>query len=194
MGCNNKFYWKQNNTHKKGRYNVIIYLQAIESPDDKHKFEILYHAYRGLMFRIAKEILKDEQDAEDAVHTAFVTIAENMQKIEEPLCPKTKGYIVIIVESKSIDLYRRKQKNAKVLPLEEELVGSATAYEDSYAISRCISLLPSQDKYILLLKYEYGYDNREIAKILNISQSSAIKRIQRAKQKLEKICAEEGLL
>lgn len=173
---------------------MIVYLQMIDTPEEKHKFEILYQEYRGLMFRIAKGILRDEHDAEDAVHTAFVSIAENIQKIDEPICPKTKGYIVIIVESKSIDLYRRKQKNAKVLPLEDEIVGPATVYEDSYAISRCISLLPSQDKHILLLKYEYGYDNREIAKILNISQASAIKRIQRAKQKLERICAEEGLL
>lgn len=173
---------------------VIAYLQMMETPEEKHKFEILYQEYRGLMFRIAKGILHSDEDAEDAVHTAFVSVAENIGKIDEPICPKTKGYIVIIVESKAIDLYRRKQKNARVLPLEEEIVGPATAYEDSYSICRCISLLPAQDKRILLLKYEYGYDNRQIAKMLNISQASAIKRIQRAKQKLEKICAEEGLL
>ncbi len=173
---------------------VIAYLQMMETPEEKHKFEILYQEYRGLMFRIAKGILHSVEDAEDAVHTAFVSIAENIQKIEEPICPKTKGYIVIIVESKAIDLYRRKQKYANVLPLEEEIVGFAIQHEGSYAISHCISLLPAQDRHILLLKYEYGYSNQEIAKILNITQAGAIKRIQRAKQKLEIICAEEGLL
>ena len=61
---------------------MIIYLQMIDAPEDKHKFEILYMKYRGLMFYIANQILTNKQDAEDAVHTAFVSIAENIQKID----------------------------------------------------------------------------------------------------------------
>ena len=57
---------------------MIIYLQMIDAPEDKHKFEILYTEYRGLMFYIANQILNNKQDAEDAVHTAFVSIAENI--------------------------------------------------------------------------------------------------------------------
>lgn len=172
---------------------MIAYLQMIDTPEDKHKFEILYREYLGLMFSIAKGILHNEEDAEDAVQTAFVSIAENIGKIEEPMCPKTKGYIAIIVESKAIDLYRRKQKHANVLPLDEEIASIAVQYEGSYTISRCISLLPPRDRHILLLKYEYGYNNREISKILHITQANAIKRVQRAKEKLEKLCEEEGL-
>lgn len=36
--------------------------------------------YRGLMYHVAYEILHNEQDAEDAVHHAFVKIAENIKK------------------------------------------------------------------------------------------------------------------
>lgn len=172
---------------------MIIYLQMIDAPEEKHKFEILYTKYRGLMFYIANGILNNEQDAEDAVHTAFVSIAENIQKIEDPLCPKTKGYIVTIVENKAIDMYRRKQRLPQAL-FEEETAGLSVAYDGADAVARCFSLLPAQARQILLLKYRYGYDNREIAKILNISEANAIKRIQRAKQKLEELCLEEGLL
>ena len=172
---------------------MIIYLQMIDAPEEKHKFEILYTKYRGLMFYIANGILNNEQDAEDAVHSAFVSIAENIQKIEDPLCPKTKGYIVTIVENKAIDMYRRKQRLPQAL-FEEETVGLSVAYDGADAVARCFSLLPAQARQILLLKYRYGYDNREIAKILNISEANAIKRIQRAKQKLEELCLEEGLL
>ena len=45
-----------------------------------------------------------------------------------------------------------------------------------------------------MLRYRYGYTAREIAKMLNISEANANKRIQRAKEKLENICNEEGLL
>ncbi len=172
---------------------MIVYLQMIDTPEEKHKFEVIYEAYRGLMFYIANRILHNELDAEDAVHTAFVAIAENLQKIDEPLCPKTKGYIVTIVESKAIDLYRRKQRHPQ-LSLDEEYTGPAVAYDGPYAITKCLSRLPAQYKHILLLKYHYGYDNHEIAKMLNISEANAIKRIQRAKQKLEILCKEEGVL
>lgn len=59
---------------------MIIYLQMLETPEEKSKFEQLYLEYKGLMFHVAYEILHNEQDAEDAVHQAFVKIAENIKK------------------------------------------------------------------------------------------------------------------
>ena len=171
----------------------MIYLQMIESREDKHKFEILYQKYRGLMFYIANHILNHPQDAEDAVHTAFVAIAEHIGKIGDINCPKTKAYVVTIVESKAIDIYRRKQRNKEVA-LEDDIIGIPVSYDGPNAIAGCIARLPGQYRDILMLKYRYGYTNREIAQILHISEGNAIKRIQRAKQKLNALCVEEGAL
>ena len=60
---------------------MIIYLQMIESDEDKSKFEQLYIMYKGLMFHVAMKILKNEFDAEDAVHQAFLSLIENLKKI-----------------------------------------------------------------------------------------------------------------
>ena len=90
---------------------MVIYLQMIDTPDDRSKFEQIYLEYRGLMFHVANEILHNEQDAEDAVHQAFVNVAKNMEKIGSPNCPKTKGYVVTIAENKAIDLYRRRKRH-----------------------------------------------------------------------------------
>ena len=70
---------------------MLIYLQMIESPEDKHKFEIIYEKYRDMLFAIANDILHNEHDAEDAVHFGFVKLAENISKIGDPDCPKTGG-------------------------------------------------------------------------------------------------------
>ena len=59
---------------------MLIYLQIIETEDDKSKFEEIYMAYRGLMYHIAYERLRHEQEAEDAVHHVFVKIAENIKE------------------------------------------------------------------------------------------------------------------
>ena len=72
---------------------------------------------------------------------------KNIQKIDEPMCPKTRGYIVTIVEGRAIDMYRRKQRHPKY-QLEEETAGMTVTYDDANVITRCISLLPVQDRQI----------------------------------------------
>ena len=69
---------------------MLIYLQMIDGPEDRSKFEQLYLAYRGLMYFIAESILGNEQDAEDAVHDAFVSVAKNISKIADPERAKPK--------------------------------------------------------------------------------------------------------
>lgn len=172
---------------------MLVYIQMIDGPEEKDKFECLYLKYRDLMFYIANKILQNQQDAEDAVHAAFLSIAENMEKISSPTCPKTKGYIVTITENKAIDLYRKKKRHPKALLL-EETAGLEVSYEGSHAIAHCFARLSARDRDILMLRYRYGYTAREIAKMLNLSEANANKRIQRAKEKLEKLCKEEGLL
>ena len=58
---------------------MIIYLAAIDAPEDRDTFVTLYETYRNLMFHVAHQILRNEADAEDAVHDAFVTVAEKIQ-------------------------------------------------------------------------------------------------------------------
>ena len=67
---------------------MMIYLQTIDTAEDRSKFEQLYEQYKQLMFYTAFQILKRPQDAEDAVHHAFLSIAENISKISDPDCPK----------------------------------------------------------------------------------------------------------
>lgn len=54
---------------------MLAYMSLMDSADDKSKFERVYQSYKGLMFYTANRILNNPQDAEDAVHTAFVKIA-----------------------------------------------------------------------------------------------------------------------
>lgn len=171
---------------------MLVYLQMIETPQQQSDFEKIYLTYRGLMFHVANNILQNAEDAEDAVHNAFVAIAENMEKIEEPVCPKTKGYVVTIVESKAIDIYRKKSRHPH-LTLCEEVIGITVDPFAGEGIGRCFARLPAQSRHILLLKYRYGYTNRELAHLLRLSEANVIKRTQRAKEKLAQLCKEEGI-
>lgn len=93
---------------------MLIYLQMIETAEDQSKFEHIYKEYRKLMFRVALKYLKHEQDVEDAVHHAFVKIAENIKDVE-PVSPKTRQYVVTIVENRAMDVLRMHSKHP-ILP------------------------------------------------------------------------------
>lgn len=176
-----------------GGMSMMIYLQTIETGEDKTKFEQIYAEYRGLMFHVAYEVLHNEENAEDATHQAFVRIAENIRKIDMPVCPKTRSYVVTIVEHEAIDQYRR-IKRRRTVPLTDELHGIEVAYDGENALAACILKLPARYREMILLRYHHGYSVREIAEILGLSLPTAIKLNQRAKNKLKEICRKEGIL
>lgn len=172
---------------------MLICLQMIDDPARKADFEQVYHRYRQAMYRRAYRILGNEQDAEDAVHEAFIAIAKNFEKISSPKCHKTRSFVVTIVENKAIDIYRKKQRQAHIGLTEAKDVVHEDVHTDN-ALANCLLRLPENYRTVLLLKYEYGLSTREIARTLNISQANVSKRIERAKAALAVLCEEEGLL
>ncbi len=171
---------------------MFLYIQSIETAQGRAKFEALYLRYRDMMFHLANRILNNDRDAEDAVHNAFLYLVEHLEKIEDLECPKTRAYIVTIVESKAIDIYRRKSRHPN-LPLEEAELGWQPDLSQASAIARCFSRLPQRYRHALLLKYSQGYSDQEIAKLLYITPANAAKLVYRAKQRLDIICKEEGI-
>ena len=172
---------------------MLIYLQILESPEEKSILEQIYLEYRGLMYHVAYEILHNDQDAEDAVHQAFVKIVENIKKIDDPVCPKTQNYVVTIVENKAIDLYRANKRKNSSLYL-DEISGIEVEATRVHGLAACMAKLTPRYRQIILLKYYHGFSCKEIAKQLDITEANAIKLDQRAKNKLLQICREEGVL
>ena len=99
---------------------LMIYLSAIETPEEKIKFEELYYRYRGFMLKAVKRVLRGDQDAEDAVHNAFLSIARNMKILPEMDSPKLKGFLYIVAEHKAIDILRERKRRENEEPLDEE--------------------------------------------------------------------------
>lgn len=74
---------------------LFIYLSMIDSPEDSDKFTEIYNKYKSIMHHVAFRILKNTQDAEDAVHEAFLKLAKNISKIGDVSCKKTQTFLVI---------------------------------------------------------------------------------------------------
>ena len=164
---------------------MLIYLQTLETPDEKAKFEALYRTYCGLMVAVAMKLLGNRADAEDAVHQAFLSILKNMDKISQVDCLKTKSYVVIITEHKALDLLRARKK---ILPrdFEEEPIGVTIPPPGEDELAAALAKLPARYREILLLHYHHGYSRKELAQMLELSYVAVQQLLWRAKDALRK--------
>lgn len=167
-------------------------MSMIDSDEDKDLFEGLYLKYRKHMKYIALQILGDEYLAEDAVHNAFLKIITHLEKFHKIDCQETKNLIVIFIRSTSIDLYRkRKREFEQIDTLDQDIPTEADFSALNVAdILSAIKTLPEIYRDVLLLKVEYEYTDREIAKILGIKTDTVSKRLERARRQLKKLLGE----
>ena len=60
---------------------LVFYLAALDSDDDKNKFEYIYHKYYRFMLHTAAGIIKNPTLAEDAVHETFVQLLRGIDTL-----------------------------------------------------------------------------------------------------------------
>ncbi len=171
---------------------MLIYPQMIESGEDRSTFIAIYKKYKNLMFYVANEILRDEHDAEDAVHHAFLSILNHLSKISEIDCPKTRSYVVTIVERKAIDLLRGRKHEAGV-EYNDAITGVEVHLPGDHGLADAMAKLPVQYRQVLLLCYDDGYSVREIGKMFGKSPAAVQKMIERAKKDLRVLLEEDGV-
>ena len=164
---------------------MLLYLETLETADEKAKFEALYRTYCGLMVAVAMKIVGNRPDAEDAVHQAFLAVLKNLDKISDVDCLKTRSYIVIITENKAIDLLRARKKT---LPrdFEEEPLGIQIPSPGEDPLADALARLPARYREILLLHYHHGYGRKELAQMLELSYAAVQQLLWRAKDALRK--------
>lgn len=167
---------------------MLIYLQALDSPEDRTRFEALYTAYRGLMFHTANRILQNPQDAEDAVHQAFLSLAEH--SLPPELGPRARCLAATVAERKAIDLYRAKRRHPAA-ELEEDIPGCEAPPSDG-TLAGAMAALPPRYREVLLLKYYNGYSTVEIAGFLGLTPGNVRQLTVRAKRRLASELAERG--
>lgn len=169
---------------------MFVYLSTLDTQEEKSKFVQIYNQYRQTMFYVAKSILGDDFLSEDAVHDAFINIARNMDNISEAICPRTKGYVVVIVRNISLNMLK-KQKNIIDIEDIEENTAEESSVEDEVLSKISFDLivgeidgLPVIYKDVLYLAYVEDLGTQEISKLINITNEAVKKRLQRGRRKL----------
>ena len=170
---------------------MFIYMTMIDTQSDKDTFEKLYNKYRYLMLHVAGKILQNHHDAEDAVHEAFIAIIRNIEKFNDVASPKTRSLVVLIVERKSIDVLRKKQRE-NTLEINEDILGIEMPAPGDHGLADAMARLPAHYREVLLMRYDNGLSNRDIASLLGITESGVRKMLGRAKRELRTELQKEG--
>lgn len=160
---------------------MLSYTQITEGAS-KHLFEDIYNAYCRRMLALARRRLPERQDAEDAVHQAFLSLAEQFPRLSRLPPQQLEAYLVVVTERKCIDILRQ-QARADGRPFNEELP-LVVPPPCGEPIADAMSRLAPRYREALLLRYGCGYSTRETASLLELSFAAAQKLLQRAKTAL----------
>jgi RNA polymerase sigma-70 factor (ECF subfamily) len=147
----------------------------------------LYKQYSKAMYNLAYRMMNNREDAEDVLQEAFLDCFRNIGSYR---FESTFGaWLKSIMINKCINQLRKKKAD---LILYETVPADITEEEpeiqyDTTKIFRAIEQLPDGYRIILTLYLLEGYDHREIAQIMEISESTSKTQYLRAKEKLRSI-------
>lgn len=164
-------------------------------------FDELVEITQKPLFRLALNILKDEQVAMDIVQDTYIKAWENWSNFRSEADPKTWLYRIAI--NLSLNQLKKSQKiiNFNKFTNEDDDKKEIYCYEpaDSHSIEQylnskerniliknAIDSLPLNQKLVLQLFYYEGFHYQEISEILNISISAIESLLFRARKNLKK--------
>ena len=161
---------------------MLLYTQTIGDTQQRRLFEDVYTAYRGRMLTLARRKLHSPEDAEDAVHQAFLALAEHFDRLAALPRTELEAYLTVVVERKCIDLLRQQSRSSGT-PFDETipLVMPAPCGD---ALADAMGRLPPHYREALLLRHACGYSTRETAVLLELSFAAAQKLLYRARETL----------
>lgn len=156
--------------------------------DNAEKLNTLYEIYEQPMYRIAYAVLHDQGLAEDAVSDAFIRIIGKLDIFEDCRSAKTKAYIVKVIKSTSINIYRKnKRRYTEEVPISEamQIADASQTIKCSDGVSGILNSLNEPDRSIVILRCIKEMSWKEVADRLSLTESNVRKRFERTKKRLK---------
>ncbi len=157
-------------------------------------FRLLYERYAGKIYAKCLTLLKNEAWAEDATQEIFTKIFLNLTRFREK--SKFSTWVYSITYNFCIDYLRRKKKQTSVLSdnlerapdvADDEIPDKELLEMDLQELKVVLKKLPVNDSAILLMKYQDEMSIKDIAEVLNKTESAIKMQIKRAKERARKM-------
>jgi RNA polymerase sigma-70 factor (ECF subfamily) len=157
--------------------------------------EQLYCMFYGNMMGVCLRYSDHKEDAMDILHEGFIKVFRHIAKYK----PGTSlhAWIRRIMINTAIDYYRKKNRRRTesiddAYGLSDRTPGVISRMTEKEILS-CIQLLTPAYRSVFNLYVIEGYSHREIAELLEISESTSRSNLVKARAKLRQILREKQL-
>lgn len=148
----------------------------------------LFEEHHQRVFRAAYRVTGNVPDAEDVLQTVFLRLlrgGHELQRFED-----AANYLYRAGVNAAVDQLRS-SRNRSEAPLEEARSASAGGAHPQISelrrmLRNAIALLHPTAAEMFVLRYFEGYDNREVAQIMNTSESTVAVTLHRTRARLQK--------
>lgn len=148
----------------------------------------LYNRYVTAMYNVALRMVVHSAEAEDVLQESFAKVFQNLHTFRSEATIGT--WIKRIVVTTALSHLRSKKKlqvvEVQTLPdLEDEETGDGEPLWDAKTVHEAIKKLPEGSRIVFTLFAVEGMSHKDIAKELNISESTSKTQYMRAKHLLK---------
>jgi RNA polymerase sigma-70 factor, ECF subfamily len=170
-------------------------LVTAEPPNSQPtELETLFRAHHDRVFRTAHRITGSPADAEDVLQTVFLRLAKGPETYD--LSENAAAYLSRAAINASLDLMRSRTRMKSVGLSDVETAALESKWQNPEAehsdrelqilIRQAVAGLGKTAGEMFVLRYYEGYDNQEIAKMLDTSQMVVGVVLHRARTRLRK--------
>jgi RNA polymerase sigma-70 factor (ECF subfamily) len=168
-------------------------LAAFAQAGDREAFGELVRRYAGQARRVARGLLRDEADADDATQDAFLAAFRNVGRYD-PTRPFGPWLLRIVANAATDRLRRRKVRATEPIPVDARFRGPGPDRETSRrefqeAVRRALAQLPERRRMAVVLFDVEGYSHQEIADILKVPVGTVRSDVFHARRALRKALA-----
>ena len=163
---------------------------------DRQAQKVFFELYSKGMLALCRRYVKEHLDAEEMLLNGFYKFFANIGRFEYTDDGRTLAWLKNIMVNECLMLLRKKKlvtfttgEHTEDMVLAEDVLGRMNTND----ILKLIDTLPVGYRIVFNMYVIEGYDHKEIAAILEISEGTSRSQLSRAKTTLQKLIKESNL-
>ena len=170
---------------------LAICLAMLETEGDRRRFTHLYEAYEKKIYAVTLRVLGDQPRAEDAAQQTWLQLLRSWERVSALPWGETEGYVVTAAKNCALDILRA-ERQTMAFPEDWDPPAREERQDEYDYLVSLIRALPEGYRRILELKCVEEQTNKEIARRLNINESTVASRVMRGRAMLRSQLKKEG--
>ncbi|SMC49691.1 RNA polymerase sigma factor [Moheibacter sediminis] len=168
-----------------------LLVEKIVKANDAHLFGLLYDRYVPVVYNKCLSFVSSKEEAQDLTHDIFVKLFVKLNTFKGE--SKFSTWIYAFTYNHCVNYIQRNQKaqkNTKSIneDIEDEFLDEISDEQihemKAEKLATALQKIGTEDKALLLMKYQDDFSIKEIANTYEIGESAAKMRLSRAKSNL----------